>query len=140
MIGKNSVFSRNGYYIAGNAYGTEVKQGYEFVELNAVVACKSLHEFESHAASAQVGIGISGILPLGIEYGYGIGQLGIGNVVIANYYAYPARVCISHFFDCFYAAIENYHQLHPRFKSVVYTAFRQSVAFVVAVGDVVINV
>ena len=47
---------------------------------------------------------------------------------------------IGNLFDCLYAAVEDYNQLHACFPGIVYAFAAHSVALVVAVGDVVVDV
>ena len=61
-------------------------------------------------------------------------------MVVADNHVYPERASIFHFLHGLYSAVEHNHKFHTRLASVVDTAFRNAVALVVAVGNVIVYV
>ena len=84
MEGENAVFVGDGHDVGCYAHRTEVEQGNEPRERYAVVLGEGLHQFEPHTATAQVLEGVGVVFAFGIEDGYGVGQLVIGYVMVAD--------------------------------------------------------
>ena len=137
---QNAVFVGHGNDVCRNAYGTEVEQGYEPREGNAVVLGKRLHELEAHSAAAQMLERIRVVWPFGVQYGGSLRHHVVGNVVVADNKVYTHALGIGNLIDRFYSAVENNDKFNTIFLCIVYSLITHTVSLVIAVGDVVLDV
>ena len=84
--------------------------------------------------------GIAVIWAFGIQDGNSIGHHLVGNVVIADDEVNAKLAGVGHFANGFDAAVENNDELHACVASILQSLCADAVAFVVAVGDVIVNV
>ena len=140
VVGQDAVFAHDGHDVGGDGHDTKVEQLVETVELDAVVGGKGLHEFESHAATRQMRVGIVIVAALGVENGHGRRQHFVGHVVVADDEIDAALLGVGNFVDRFDAAVQDDDESHPGFGGIVDAALRHPVTLIVAVGDVVVDV
>ena len=77
---------------------------------------------------------------LRIEYRHGFWQRLIGHVVVADDKVDAERLSVCHFLHGLYSAVEYYNELYPVLIGVVDALFTHAVTFVIAVGNVVLDV
>ena len=140
MVGQDAVFAHDGDDIRRDAYGAQVQQGNELAKFDAVALGERLHEFEAHPATGQVGIGIGGVEPLGVQDGRGGRKHLVGHVVVADDEVDAFFTGVSYFFDRFDAAVEHDDEFHPCLIRIIHSFERHSIAFFVAVGDIIVDV
>ena len=139
VVGQHAVFTHHGHNVAGDAHHAEVEQGLQFVELNAVALREGLHELEAHAASREVGVGVTVVAALGVENGHCGRQGSVGHVVVANDEVDAALFGIGHLVDGLDAAVEHDDEFHATLGRIVNAFVRHAVTLVVAVGNVVLD-
>ena len=140
MESQDSVLIYYRHDICSNAHCTEVEQWDKSGERNVVVLGKGLHEFESHAASAEVLEWEWIIRALRVEYSHSGWHHVVGNMMVADDEVYAKAFGIFNLLDGLDAAIEDDDEFHTSFMCKVYSLFAYSIAFVISVGDVVIDV
>ena len=140
LAGQYAVFSHDWHDVRRDAHGAEVEQARELVELNAVAGGECLHEFESYAAAREVGIGIAVVVAFRIKNRHGRRQFVVGNVVVANDEIDALFAGISHLLNGLDAAVEHNDEFHPHFGGEIDTFARDAVAFLIAVGDIEVDI
>ena len=140
VVGQDAVLAHDGHDVRGDAHGHQVEQGDEVVELDAVAQREGLHELEAHAAARQVLVGVRVVLALGVQDGHGGRQHLVGHVVVADDEVDALLAGIGNLVHGLDAAVQHDDELHARFHGVVHSFVRHPVAFVVAVGDVIVDV
>ena len=91
----------------------------QLVELNAVALREGLHELEAHAASREVGVGVTVVAALGVENGHCGRQGSVGHVVVANDEVDAALFGIGHLVDGLDAAVEHDDEFHATLGRIV---------------------
>jgi hypothetical protein len=109
-------------------------------KINVIALGKSLHQFKTHPAAGQLVIGIGIIRTLSVEYGYSIGQLFIWYMVVADDKINPFLFGVTDFFDRFDAAIKGYYEGVLVLGCIVYSLVRNTIPFVVAIGNIIVDV
>ena len=140
MVGQDAVLAHDGHNVRGDAHSHQVEQGDEVVELDAVAQREGLHELEAHAAARQVLVGIRVVLALGVQDGHGGRQYLVGHVVVADDEVDAFLPGIRNLLYGLDAAVQHDDELYARLHGVVHSFVRHPVAFVVAVGDVIVDV
>ena len=138
--GQDAVLVGDGNNICSDAHGTEVQQWDEPRERNTIVLGECLHELKAYTTATKVleGVGIVGTL--GVQNGCGIGHRLIWHMVVADDEVDTQALCIGYFVDSLDATVENNNQSHAGVACILQSLSAHAVAFVVAVGDVVIDV
>ena len=140
MEGQYAVLAVDGYQVGCNAQCTEIEQGNQSREGDAVVFGKGLHEFESYTASRQVVIRVGRVRTLGVEDGHCGWHHVVGNMMVADDEVYAQRLRVRYFVDCLDTAIEHDNQFYTVLCRIVYTLDADAVTFFVTVGDIVLHV
>ena len=140
MIGKDAVFPHHGDDVRGDADGTQIQQRRQFVELDAVVEGKRLHELETHAAAGEFRVGVVVVVAFRVQDGSSLRQHIVGHVVVADDEVHAQRLGIGDFLHRFDAAVQNDDEFHAALRCHLNAFVGDAVAFVVAVRDVVVNV
>lgn len=140
MIGENAVLLGYGHDIGSYAYGTEVEQRYESGEGYAVVLGERLHQLESHAASAEMLERVGVVGSLRVEDSHGWRQFFVWHVVVADDEVDAERLGVGYLFNSLDAAVEDDDELHAGLLGVVDAFLAYAVTFVVAIGDVILDV
>ena len=140
MEGKDSVFIHYRHNVGSNTHGAEVEQRNEPGERNVVVLGKSLHKLESYTASAEMLEREWIVRTLRIEYGHSRWHHIVRNVMVADDEVYAKTLGVFYLLDSFDAAIQDNDEFYTCFVRKVYSLFAYSIAFVVSVWYVVINV
>ena len=109
-------------------------------EGNAVVFGKGLHELEAHAAAAQLLERVGVVGAFGVEDGHGGGHHIVGHVMVADDKVDAQALGIGNFLDGLDAAVEYNDEFDARFVGKVHALATHSVALIVAVGDVIVDV
>ena len=135
-----AVFILHGHDVGCYAHSTEVEQGDEPREGNAIVLGKGLHELKSHAASAEMLEGVGVVFALRVENGGSRRHHLVGDVVVANDEVDAKTLGIGYFVDCLDTAIENDNEFHTGFLGKVYSFLAHAISLVIAVGDIVVDV
>ena len=140
MEGQGAVLAVNRHQVGSNAERTEVEQGDEARERDAVVLGKGLHELESHATAGEVVVGIRRVGTLGIQYRHGGGHDIVGNMVVADDEVNATLISIRNFVDCLDAAIEHNNQFYTCLCCIVYSLDADTIALLVTIRDIVFHV
>ena len=110
------------------------------VELDAIADGKRLHELEAYPATREVFVGVCVIESLGVENGYCGRQHIIRHMVVADDEIDSFFFSVRDFVHSLDAAVEYDDQADTCFNSIVYSFVGHAVAFVIAVGDVIVQV
>ena len=84
--------------------------------------------------------GVGVVLSLRIEDGHSFRECFVGHMMVADNKVYALFLCIGNLLDGFDAAIEDNDQFHLRFLCVIYSLLAHTIALLVAVGDLVVDV
>ena len=140
MVREYAVFAHIGHEVRGDAHCHKVEQRIELLGRNAVVLCECLHEFEAHSAAREVGVGVGRVGTLGVQDGYCAGQLLVGHMVVAHDKVDSFLFGVCNLLDGLNSAVEHNYKFHSRRVGVVYSSFGNSIAILVSVGNVVVDV
>ena len=140
VVGENAVLLGYGHDVGCYAHGTEVEQRYESGEGYAVVLGERLHQLESHAASAEMLEWVGVVRSLRVEDSHGRRQFFVGHVVVADDEVDAERLGVGYLFNSLDAAVEDDDELHAGLLGVVDAFLAHAVAFVVAVGNVIVDI
>ncbi|CDB09379.1 unknown [Bacteroides sp. CAG:633] len=138
--GQYAVLAHDRDNVRSDADGHKVEQGDEVVELDAVADGKRLHELESYAAAREVLVGVGVVEAFGVEYGYSGWQHVVGHVMVADDEVDAFLAGIGYLVHSLDAAVEHDDEFDARLHGVVHSFVGHPVAFVVAVGDVIVDV
>ncbi len=105
-----------------------------------VVLGESLHEFEAYATSAKMLEWERIIWSLGVEYGHSWWHHLVGNMIITDDEIYAKALGIFYLLDGLDAAIEDNNEFYTCFMGKVYSLLAYSIAFVVPIGYVVVDI
>jgi len=140
MKSQDSVLLYDRYDVGGNAHGTEVEQRYQSGERNVVVLGESLHEFKSHATSAEVLERERVVRTFRVEYGHGRWHHLVGHVVITDDEIYAKALGIFYLLDGLDATVKDDDEFDTRLMGKVDSLLAHSISLVVSVGYVVVDV
>ena len=140
VVGQDAVLAHDGHDVGSDADGTEVEQGDELRELDAVVQGKSLNQLEANAAAAEVLVGVGVVEALGIEHSHSRRQLRARHVMIADDEVDALLLGIGNLVGSLDATVEHDDKPHARLAGIIDTLARDAVAVVVAVGNVIVYV
>ena len=137
---QDAVFVGHRHDVGCNADGAEIEQWDESREGDAVVFGKGLHQFEPYTASAEVLEWVGVIGTFRIKDGDGRRQLLVRHVMVAD-----DEVDAHLFGPCdllvgFNAAVEDNNQLHASLAGVLQSFVAYSIAFIVTVRNVIVDV
>jgi len=135
-IGQNPVLADQRHDVRGDRHDQQVQQGQDLLERHAVFLRIGLHEFESHAAARQFVERVGAVDPLGVQNGYGLGNLLGREVVVADDEIHAFRLRIDNLFRGFDAAVQGDDKPHALAGGEVDTFDRNTVSFGITVGDV----
>ena len=134
------VLSRHGHDVCRNAHRTEVEQRYEPCKRNAVVLGESLHELESHSASAQMLEGVFVVGPLWVEDGGSRRHLVVRHMMVADDEVDADALGVLYFSYRLDSAVENDNQAYSCLPGVFDALAAHPISLVVAVGNVVVDI
>lgn len=140
VIGQDAVLAHDGDNVGRDAHGAEVEQGHQLVESDTVAFGKGLHELKPYTTARKMGVGVGGIGTLGVENGAGGRQDFVGHMMVADDEVDAFLAGIGYLFDGLDAAVEHDDEPHARGTGVIDALDGHAVAFLVAVGDVVVDV
>ena len=140
VIGQDTVLAHDGHDVRGDAHGHQIEQGDEVVELDAVAQREGLHELEAYTAARQVFVGIGVVFALGVPNGHGRWQHLVGHVVVTDNEVDAFLLGIRNLLYGFDAAVQYDDEFHACLHGVVHSFVGYPVTFVVAVGDVIVDV
>ena len=135
-IGQNTVLAHQRHDVRGDRHDQQVQQRHDLLEGDGVFLCIGLHELESHAAARQFVERVGAIDPLGVQNGYGLGNLLGREVVVADDEIHAFRLRIDNLFRGFDAAVQGDDKPHALAGGEVDTFDRNTVSFGITVGDV----
>ncbi len=133
---QNAVFAHQRHDVRGDAHYQQVQQRADLLERHPVFLRIGLHEFESHAAARQFVERVGTIDPLGVQNGYGPGNLLGREVMVADDEIHALRLRIDNLFRGFDAAVQGDDKPHALAGGEVDTFDRNTVSFGITVGDV----
>ena len=136
---QNSVLPHHGHQVRSYAHHQKVEQGHQGLERHSVSLRIRLHHLESHAAAGEVIERIVAILPFRVKHRCRRRQGILREVVVADDHIYTLAARILHLVNGLDAAVQGDYQAHTVLKGVVYALEGHSVTFVVAVGNVEID-
>ena len=138
-MGEYPVLSDHAHEVGGYADHQQVEQGNQTLEGYAVLAGICLHELEAHAAAGEVIEGVVAVFALGVEHGHGGRKRVLRQMVVADDYVQTLAPGVFDLVCGLDAAVQGDYELEVAFRSPVQALQRDSVAFVVAVGDVEVH-
>ena len=98
------------------------------------------HDLEADAAAAELLVGVGAVALLGVEHRHGARHLVARQVVVADDEVDATLLGVVHLLHGLDAAVEGYHQLHPRLVGVVDALVRNAVTLAFAVRHVEVYV
>ena len=99
-----------------------------------------MHELEPYPTATKMLERIGVVSTLGIEYCHGIGKRVVRHVVVADDEIYAKALGVGYHVIGLDAAVENDDELHARLMGIVNAFLAHAVAFVVAVGNVIVDI
>ena len=135
-VGQDAVLAHERHDVRGDRHDEQVQQVQDLLEGDAVALRIGLHELEAHAAARQFVERVGAIDPLGVQNGYGAGNLLGREVVVADDEIHALRLRIDNLFRGFDAAVQGDDEPHALAGREVDPFDRNAVTFGIAVGNV----
>ena len=133
VISQNTIFIGNRDNIRCDAHGNHIEQRKQKLLDTDIVA-------KTYPTTRQMTVRICIIITFGIEYGYGLRQFIIGNMMITDDKINPPTFGISYFLDGFNPAIERNNQRETVIGRIIDTFLGNTVSLIITIGDIIIDV
>ena len=140
IIRQNTVFPGDGHDVRCDTDSRQFQQPFDIRKREVVVHPECLHELKPYTTTRKMLIRIVRIRPFRIEDSHRIRQFVVGHVVVADNKIYPPLLGVGDFFDCLNATIQGDNQGYAMFLSVLNASERDTVALIVTIRDIIIQV